>query len=218
MSTIKVLKEQLEKIESSINISLSDIKNRLTALESSPETGSADKDEILNQIAKTGNDITEANSKVAKEIKDDILQIKNVVINRLLDDNRKLRNRLRNLEKGAIEQERRLNMMDQHSRKVNLEIDGIPDAIQQKDLKGYVVEIFRNAEVDPVSPDDIEVVHRLNSKNTPKTTIIKARRDFLEKVYQKKKKIKSVGKDKMNVASTFYINESLSPSSKSLES
>ena len=195
MSTIKVLKEQLEKIEGSINLSLSDIRDRLTALES-PSDNVSDKVEILDQIERTGKDITEANIKVCKEIKDDIIQIKNVVIDRLLDDNRKLRSRLRNLEKVTIVNERRVNMMDQHSRKVNLEIDGIPEAIQQKDLKSYVVEIFRHADVDQVTADDIEVVHRLNSKKTPKTTIIRARRDFLEKVHRQKKAIQSVGKNK----------------------
>ena len=206
----------LEKLEGSVNLSLTNIMDRLTAIESSPSSASNDKAEILDKISKTGNDITEANSLVANNIKKDILEIKNVVINRLLDDNRRLRTRLRNLEEASIENERRLNMMDQHSRKVNLEIDGIPDTIPQKDLKSYVVDIFRHAQVDPVSTDDIEVVHRLNSKKTPKTTIIRAKRDFLEKVYRQKKSIQSVGKNKMNVATTFYINESLSPSSKSL--
>ena len=216
MSTIKLLKEQLELFENSINSSLSNIKERLISLESSSVSFATEKDEIINQIARTGNVITEANNKVAKEIKDDILEIKNVVINRLLEDNRKLRNRLRSLETSNIATEKRINMMEQHSRKVNLEIDGIPDAIEQKDLKSYVVDILRHAEVDPVSTDDIEVVHRLNSKKTPKTTIIRAKRDFLEKVYAKKKIMRSVGKNKMNVASTFYVNESLSTSSKTL--
>ena len=69
-----------------------------------------------------------------------------------------------------------MHMMEQHSRKVNLEIDGIPDAVQQNDLKEYVVEIFRHAEVQPVSIENIEVVHSLNTKKTPKTTIIRAKR------------------------------------------
>ena len=195
MSSVKMLKEQLEIIESSINSSLSNIRDRLTALESSSVSVSSDKDIILEKIALTGKIITEANNKVAQEIKDDILQIKNVVITRLLEDNRKLRNRLRNLENASIESEKRMHMMEQHSRKVNLEIDGIPDAVQQNDLKEYVVEIFRHAEVQPVSSEDIEVVHRLNNKRNPKTTIIRAKRDFLEKVYAKKKTIQAVGKN-----------------------
>ena len=92
-------------MESSISASLSDVRDRLSVLESSPASVSSDKDEILGQIARTGTDITEANNKVAKEIKDDILKIKDVVMKRLLDENRKLRNKVRNLENATIENE-----------------------------------------------------------------------------------------------------------------
>ena len=166
MSSIKALKDNLEKIEVSINESLSKIKERLDTLETA--NFASDKDVILQKITETGDNIKEANNKVAEEIKNDILQIKDIVITRLMNDNRKLRSRVSKMEMLAIETERRMNLMEQHSRKVNVEIDGIPDAIEQKDLKSYVVDIFRHAEIEPVSSEDIEVVHRLNSKRYQK--------------------------------------------------
>ena len=127
MSSIKALKDNLEKIEVSINESLSKIKERLDTLETA--NFASDKDVILQKITETGDNIKEANNKVAEEIKNDILQIKDIVITRLMNDNRKLRSRVSNMGMLAIETERRMNLMEQHSRKVNVEIDGIPDAI-----------------------------------------------------------------------------------------
>ena len=91
------------------------------------------------------------------------------------------------MEKRAIENERKLNHMDQHSRKVNLEIDGIPQTIQQTELKDFVGKMFEHAGISPISNNDIEVIHRLKSKKSPQTVILKAKRDFLDKVYEKKK-------------------------------
>ena len=140
-----------------------------------------------------------------------------MVIKNLLADNQTLRKRLTKLEKRTIETERKLNEMDQHSRKVNIEIDGIPDTIQQKDLKKFAVEMLQYAGIAPVSNEDIEVIHRLKSKKTPNTTILKAKRDFLDKVYEKKKVIQEVAKNSMGYPdTTLYVNSNLCPAFKAL--
>ena len=157
MATCKSLKEQLDKLEASFNLALESIKERLSGIEISckPE----DKKEIVNHIDATKIEITNSNNKIAQELKEDILQIKDVVIENLRADNLRLRERVSVLENTSIENERRLNLMDQHSRKVNMEIDGIPDSVKQDDLKPFVVDIFSRAGITEACTGDIEVVH-----------------------------------------------------------
>ena len=191
MSTIKNLKEQMEQFEVAMKATLATLFERITAIElagskTDGEIGK-DKDEILAKIEKTGNDISASNVATANAIKEDIVAIKEVVIKNLLAENQKLKKRLSSLEKRAIDTERKLNLMDQHSRKVNMEIDGIPQTIQQTELKNFVGKMFEHAGITPISNNDIEVIHRLKSKKSPQTVILKAKRDFLDKVYEKKK-------------------------------
>ena len=190
MSSIKALKEQLEKFEQSIKEAIEGISLRLHNIETREPVLDDDpvKQEILKKIESTGTVITTANEKVANELREDILKIKDVVINDLYDDNRKLRNRVCILENQVIENEKRLNEMDLHSRKVNFEIEGIPNSIEQQELKDYAVKIFEHAGIEPVTKNDIEVIHRLHSKKNVKTTIIKAKRDFIEKVFKKRRR------------------------------
>ena len=221
MSAIKHLKEQLEQFEETITATLSSIQERISAIEASGRTTDSeigkDKIEILAKIDEIGKDITAANVRTASEIKDDILQIKDVVIKNLQTDNKTLRKRLSKLEKRTIENERKLNEMDQHSRKVNLEIEGIPDSIEQKDLKNFAVEVFKHAGITPVSNEDIEVIHRLRNKKTPHTTILKAKRDFIDRIYEKKKIIQGVAKRNMGLTNTIlYINSNLCPAYKAI--
>ena len=97
------------------------------------------------------------------------------------------------MEERKIEKEREMNSIAQHSRKVNLEIDGIPASVEQDQLKGFAVEMFQHAGIRPVTVDNIEVIHRLPSKQVPHTTILKAKRDLIEKVVERKKAIRDVG-------------------------
>ena len=85
-----------------------------------------------------------------------------------------------------IEMERKINQDNQHGRKANFEIDGIPDRIEQKDLRETAVQIFNHAGIEGVTGTDIEVIHRLKSKKEPKPVIVKAKRDFIENVFAKK--------------------------------
>ena len=102
------------------------------------------------------------------------------------------------LEERVIENERSLYKMDQHSRKVNFLIDGIPQTVDQVHLKDTAVKIFEEAGVAPVSVRDVEVIHRLNSKKSPQPTIIKAKRDFIDRVFEKRKEMINVADAERN--------------------
>ena len=90
--------------------------------------------------------------------------------------------------------------------------------VEQNQLKGFVVKMFQHAGVRPVNVDNIEVIHRLPSKQISQTTIFKAKRDFIEDVVDKKKAIRDVGHKNMGYGYDvkFYVNANLCPAYKNL--
>ena len=221
MSTVKALKEIFDKFQASISVSLNEFENRVATIEGTilneivqePSTISPDSvDAILEKIEIKGNEISAKNETSNNEIKNDILEIRDVIIKHLVEENRKLRSRAAVFESRIIEIERRMNRGDQHSRKVNFEIDGIPQSVEQGDLKATAVKIFKEAGVDPVSEENIELIHRLNSRRMPQPTILKARRDFIERVFEKKREITNVGeKVGFDEGVKLYVNHNLCP-------
>ena len=215
MSSIRNIKECLDKVEDTTNSQLDEIKERLNRIEarSLPSDESSEKkfNEILQKIEDKGNEITALNKITADDIKEDIVKIRDVVIKRLRDENRILRSKISMLETRVLENERAVNKSDQHSRKVNFEIDGIPDSVGQDNLKETAVQILKEAGV-PVSSTDIEVIHRFQSRKTPKPTIIKGRRDFIDRVFEKRKEIINVG-TKLGYENSvkLYVNRNLCP-------
>ena len=115
------------------------------------------------------------------QIQNDILQIRDVVIKKLLEENRVLRNRVKSLESRVVKVERSMNLFQQNSRKNNLEFDGIPDSVTQEKLVPLITKMVNALDIK-CTEDDIEVAHRLKSKKSPKTTIIRAKRNLLEKI------------------------------------
>jgi hypothetical protein len=231
MSSIKTLRESLENFETSTATTIESLIERIRNLENpelieNPEQLTEGPFAIvIKKIEETGKVITTANELAVNglkndisEVKNDILEVRNVIIQRLTDDNINLRDRVTLLEERLVANERRTNLMDQHSRKVNMEIDGIPDAVEHTQLKSFAAKIFREAGVEEVTEDDIEVIHRLPSKQKPKTTILKTKRDVIEKIMVKKKEIRDVGHTVMGLGENvkFYIKANLCPAFKSL--
>ena len=192
----KVVREQLEKFEASINASIVNINARISELEQKQlgqnvtidpgittsldnivqrlslieVTGSGnveDKDEILKKIEEKGNEISNSNQIAAEGIKKDILEIRNVLIQNLTNSNRKLQAKTTLLETRMTDTEKKLNLLEQHGRKVNFEIDGISDDVEGKDLKHTAVQIFKLAGLNETTTKDIEVIHRLRSRKKP---------------------------------------------------
>ena len=66
--------------------------------------------------------------------------------------------------------ERNQNILNQYGRRDTIEITGIPEGIEQKNLRQEVVDISREAKVvvihQPIKPIDIQAVHRVGGGNT----------------------------------------------------
>ena len=106
----------------------------------------------------------------------------------------------------------------QHSRKSNIEIDGIPTNIgdERKQLEEAAIKILNAINV-PCLPEDIEAIHRLPAKSGIKPTIIRfGSRRIAEDAFANKNKLKSLKELHipiigLNDDSKIFIRPSLCP-------
>ena len=75
-----------------------------------------------------------------------------------------------------------MNGVEQNHRKNNIELDGIPENVADSELKATVAKILDSIVDENITSNDIEACHRLRSKKRPRPTIVRAKRDLLDKV------------------------------------
>ena len=144
-------------------------------------------------------------------VRDDIISLKETVIQRLLEENTKLRKIVSDLETEV-------QRSQQYGRRNNLELSGIPSSVENKDLEEKVISVVKCIGVD-VTPNEIEACHRLpkTDKNGNKTTIIRfVNRKKCVDILQKRKKFKDLKLDDKSALglpadSMIFANENLSP-------
>ena len=195
MTTVKDLKKLFDNLETNINQKIANLED---------------------ELKKDNADLKKKNDDNTIIIQEDILQIRNTVILRLSTDNETLRSRVKTLEERLVKVERTMNLNQQNSRKNNLEIHGLPDNIQQTNLKSQIVKIVNALDIR-CGEDDIEACHRLKSKFSPKPTIIRARRNLLEKIVDKRKEVNNiVTAVGLPQDTKIYVTNNLCPHMKSL--
>lgn len=139
--------------------------------------------------------------------------------NRLLKEtNIRLEAQCRDLSQQVKEQETRLLQLEQHSRVANVEIKGVPFR-KEEDLTEVLTKIGEIIQ-EPVTPSDIEVVHRVPTAKSPTTKNIvvqfasRKKRDlFLEKARPFRLTGSDLGLDSQ---APVFINEHLCASLKRL--
>ena len=84
----------------------------------------------------------EALAKVEKNIistinclKEEIINFKDVVIKRLQEENKKLREKCSKLEYDVISSESSVNALEQYGRRNNIVVSGIPGHVSERDLE-----------------------------------------------------------------------------------
>ena len=70
------------------------------------------------------------------------------------------------MKKKVISLEENSNSLEQHGRRNNLEITGIPDDVDDQKLEEKVIEILDKINVN-VSSKDVEACHRIGKSKTP---------------------------------------------------
>ena len=123
-------------------------------------------------------------------LRDYILNIIDVIIQRLQEDNLKLKERVNCLEYKVIQLEIKNNSLEQYGRKNNLEIKGIPTSISDDELEKTAVVILNSINVN-LDSSDVEACHKIfrSKDDKPKKTIKSiANRKFCKKASLNRKK------------------------------
>ena len=123
-------------------------------------------------------------------LRDYILNIIDVIIQRLQEDNLKLKERVSCLEYKVIQLEIKNNSLEQYGRKNNLEIKGIPTSISDDELEKTAVVILNSINVN-LDSSDVEACHKIfrSKDDKPKKTIKSiANRKFCKKASLNRKK------------------------------
>ena len=156
----------------------------------------------------------------AAEIHDEIIGVRNHVMNVLQNENRKLRNRVQTLESRVLSMEKTMSRIDQNHRKNNFEISGIPQNVNHTDLKATVVNMVNTISEDKITINDVEACHRLGSHKTPAPTIVRMSRNLVDSVMKNKRNLVGIDKKLNNLpdGTKLYINHNLSPNMKRIES
>ena len=139
---------------------------------------------------------------VKTESKEEINNLKAVIIKRLQDKNVILRDRCSKLEQKLVEFECSTNNLKQYGRRNNIIISGIPDSVDNNQLEDSVTEILTDINVN-VESNDIEACHRIGKKDSrigSTKTIIRFvnKKHTKQALYNKKKTFSSQKKYTFN--------------------
>ena len=94
------------------------------------------------------------------ELKDEVLNLKNIIIKNLQEGNARHDAKCNYFEKKVVSLEAKLNHLSQYGRRNNLVLSGIPDIVEDKNLESTVSSILSDTHVS-IGPHDVEVCHRI---------------------------------------------------------
>ena len=156
------------------------------------------------------------------EFKEEINNLKDVIIKRLQDQNVILRDKWSTLEQKLVEFEcGAFNNLEQYGRRNNIIISDIPDSVVCNQLEESVTKILTDINVN-VASNDIEACHRIRKKDSrigSTKTIIRLvnRKHGKQALYNKKNFPKSKKKYTFNPNNNlFFISEKLTRMNESL--
>ena len=111
------------------------------------------EDNIVNQI---------------NSLKDEIINLKEIVIRNLQDENEKLRHRCELLEKRCSKHESDHNALAQFSWQNNVILSGIPESVSEDVLEESVISVLSDIDV-LVESQNIEACHRFGKPDRDKS-------------------------------------------------
>lgn len=176
----------------------------------------------LEKLVKDGFENVENSFKILNEknnsITEDLLEIKNHIIQGLIDANKDLQARLKSLEDKFVTHDNILwdhkhivESNNQYQRRNNLEIAGIPNNVKDDDLEDKAIQIFKKMNVD-VAKENVEACHRLPAKDGKNKKVIVRfnNRKFASQVLKNKKVISDTNLDDLNLnPGSVFISQNL---------
>ena len=79
---------------------------------------------------------------VTKAVSENIMNIKNMIIDALKEEHLKLQNKVKKSEEQLLEIDEKSSHLDHYNRRNNLEIQDIPGNVTDDKLEGKVIDIF----------------------------------------------------------------------------
>lgn len=148
--------------------------------------------EDLNKLGKDINNAVDL-------VRSDILEIRNVIIKNLLDENNKLKTKVKSLSDKVESLEADIAAQDLYCRRNNIEFSGITNDVVDENLEAHVIKICKDIGVK-VTEADIEACHRLQGKSEPKRTIVR---------FVNRKNCYNILKNRKRLPRTIYANANL---------
>ena len=180
------LEKRIDKVNTDIS---SDVK-RLEKRIADDITDLKDSDKML---VSTLNEFKEDQTKKVVELTNELSKSKSLLADQSLE--------LQTQSNVVLAQSKKIVSLEkecyrglQHGRGFNIEIDGIPRNVGDDpgQLEEAALKIFEAINVD-LSEDDIDTIHRLPSKRTPKPTIIRfVSRKSVREIHRNKNKLKDL--------------------------
>ena len=119
---------------------------------------------------KLDNKLSILKNDLKKEFSESLSILKSVILERLLIDNKKLRERLswveeiENLYEHIYDLEIAVQGVNQQSRRNNAEISGIPLSVNDDILEETTISMLNKIVDDPMSPNEVEACHRIGGR------------------------------------------------------
>ena len=147
-------------------------------------------------------------------LKDEIINLKYIVIKNLQHENARLKVKCEKLEKRVAILESNHNDLAQYGRRNNVAFSHIPEKVTNNNLEKTVISVLSDIDVQ-VKPRDIEASHGVDKRTskTQKTIAEFVNRKNCEKILANKKKLLKLNNEKHNfhVGTNIFVNENLTP-------
>ena len=148
-------------------------------------------------------------------LKEEFLNLKDIVIKRLQDENTCLQSKWKSLEDKVTRLEENLNRLDQYGRRNNIVLSGIPECVAGNTLEATVASVLADVDV-AVDSNALETCHRFGRpERTTKSrkTIDRFRnRKYCKKGLLNREKLAKLDNEKPQLGSSnkIFISENLS--------
>jgi len=177
-------------------------------------------DKLDSSLAELKTDILRGMNAEIVKINDSINEMKDTIIQNLIEENNRLSNLCRKLKGDFARLEAAHVSLEQYTRRNNLVISGVPDVVDDGNLVNTVVKLLNAVDV-PASTDSIEACHSLSKREGNKPVIVRfLNRKLVEASLSKtvRRKLRDLNFESigLNNECQIYFNENLCPSYRTL--
>ena len=157
--------------------------------------------------------LTKLRVELTESLNKSILELREHVINKLMEANDGLKAQVKVLETKVVNLEKELQSSLQYNRLNNVVISGIPESVDHNDLKSVSLEIMNTCLQSNIGPRDMEACHRISKKSKDVVCRLVNRED-VEEALANSKMLENINHEEAglpNDTGNIYINVHLTP-------